>query len=164
LYVVSDLTALWALIEIDESLLSHVRVGQSIDVRVAAYPGHTFSGVVTLVGDVVNARTRRISVRCTLENGDGRLKPQMYATAVIREGEPRQVVVVPADAIQTIDGRATVFVAETGGRFRPRPIETGQTVAGQVEVRSGLQAGEKIAATGSFVLKSELLKSATPEG
>jgi cobalt-zinc-cadmium efflux system membrane fusion protein len=164
LYVVSDLTALWALIEIDESLLSHVRGGQSIELRVAAYPDATFSGVVALVGDMVNARTRRVTVRCLVSNGDGRLKPQMYATAIIREGEPRQVVVIPSGAIQTIDGRPTVFVAEAGGRFRPREVETGPASGGQLEIRAGLRAGERIAVTGSFVLKSELLKAAAPEG
>lgn len=164
LYVVSDLSTLWALIEIDESLLSHVHIGQSMEVRVAAYPQNAFAGVVALVGDIVNPKTRRVTVRCTLKNDDGRLKPQMYATAMIREREPRQVVVVPSDAIQTIEGRPTVFMADPGGRFRPRAIETGPVLAGMVEVRSGLHPGERIAATGSFVLKSELLKSATPEG
>lgn len=164
LYVVSDLTTLWALIEIDESLLSHVHSGQSIALRVAAYPQAAFSGVVELVGDVVNAKTRRVTVRCAIRNDDRRLKPQMYATAIIRESEPRQAVVVPAGAIQSIDGRPTVFVAESGGRFRPRAIETGQTMEGLIEVRSGLRSGESIAVSGSFVLKSELLKSAQPEG
>ena len=164
LYVVSDLTALWALVEIDESLLSHVHSGQSIELRVAAYPDDAFSGLVALVGDVVNAKTRRVTVRCTLKNNDGRLKPQMYAMAVIREKEPRPVIVVPSEAIQSIDGRPTVFVAETGGRFHPRAIDTGQTLAGQVEARSGLHAGERIVVSGSFVLKSELLKAGTPEG
>jgi cobalt-zinc-cadmium efflux system membrane fusion protein len=164
LYVVSDLKSLWALVEIDESLLSHVRRGQSIELRVAAYPGDAFSGVVALVGDTVNPRTRRVTVRCTLDNADGRLKPQMYATAMIREGQPRQVVVVPSGAIQTIDGRPSVFVAEAGGRFRLRAVATGQVFGAQVEIRSGLDAGERIAVTGSFVLKSEWLKSATVEG
>ena len=71
---------------------------------------------------------------------------------------------VPSEAIQSIDGRPTVFVAETGGRFHPRVIDTGQTLAGQVEARSGLHAGERIVVSGSFVLKSELLKAGTPEG
>jgi cobalt-zinc-cadmium efflux system membrane fusion protein len=164
LYVVSDLTALWALVEIDESLLSHVRSGQSLELRVAAYPDEAFSAVVALVGDVVNTKTRRVTVRCTLKNNDGRLKPQMYTMAVIREKEPRPMIVVPSDAIQSIDGRPTVFVAEPGGRFRPRTIETGQALEGQVEARSGLHAGERIVVSGSFVLKSELLKAAAPEG
>jgi cobalt-zinc-cadmium efflux system membrane fusion protein len=164
LYLVSDLSALWALVEIDESLLPHVHVGQTMDVRVAAYPGEAFEGVVTLIGDVVNPKTRRITLRCALKNADGRLKPQMYATAIIRERDPKPTIVVPSDAIQTIDGRPTVFLAEAGGRFRPRGIEIGAAVDGQVEVRSGLRAGERIAVSGSFILKSELLKSAAPEG
>lgn len=163
LYVVSDLSVLWALVEIDESLLSHVRVGQPIHLRVAAYPDETFAGAVALVGDTVNPKTRRITVRCTMANAGGRLKPQMYATAVIREHEPRETVVVPVDAIQTINGRSTIFVAEPDGRFRPRVVDTGATSEGLVEVRSGLRAGERIAVAGSFVLKSELLKSTTSE-
>lgn len=164
LYVVSDLSALWALIEIDESLLSHIHEGQSIELRVAAYPHDVFAGTVALVGDVVNPKTRRVTVRCTLQNAEGRLKPQMYATALIREGQARPVVVVPIEAVQAVDGRPTVFIAEDGNRFRPRAIETGRTVDKQVEVRSGLQAGERIAVTGAFILKSELMKAASVEG
>jgi cobalt-zinc-cadmium efflux system membrane fusion protein len=163
LYVVSDLSALWALVEIDEALLSHVQVGQAMQVRVAAYPEQPFAGTVALVGDTVNPKTRRVTVRCTLPNAGGRLKPQMYATALIRETAFRAAVVVPADAIQAIDGRPAVFVAEAQDRFRARAIETGATAEGLVDVRSGLQAGERIAVGGSFVLKSELLKAAAPE-
>ena len=164
LYVVSDLSMLWALIEIDESLLSRVHIGEPVQVRVAAYPQAAFDGEVALIGDMVNPKTRRVTVRCTVKNDDGRLKPQMYATALIREGTPRAVLTVPSQAIQTIEGRPTVFVVESGGRFRPRAIETGRTFETDVEVRSGLHAGERIAVTGSFVLKSELLKSASAEG
>jgi cobalt-zinc-cadmium efflux system membrane fusion protein len=160
LYVVSNLSTVWALIEIDESQLAHVQVGQPITVRVAAYAHDTFAGVVTLVGDIVSHKTHRVTVRCALDNADGRLKPQMYATASIREGEPRAVLTVPADAIQSVDGRPTVFIAEAGGRFRPRVIEIGRTDQALVEVQSGLSADERVAVGGSFILKSELLKNA----
>jgi membrane fusion protein, heavy metal efflux system len=163
LYVVSDLSAIWALLEIDESLLSHVHAGQRVHVRVAAYPDETFPGVVALVGDTVNPKTRRVTIRCTLQNTDGRLKPQMYATALVQEREPRQAIVIPASAIQTLDGGDVVFVADTEG-FRPRPIQSGPVVDGNVEVLSGLREGEVIAVTGGFVLKSELLKLAPTEG
>jgi cobalt-zinc-cadmium efflux system membrane fusion protein len=163
LYVVSDLSALWALLEIDESLLSHVKVGQPIQVRVAAYPNETFPGTVALVGDMVNPKTRRVTVRCTLKNTDGRLKPQMYATAIVQESEPRQAIVIPASALQTFAGGDVVFVAESDG-FRPRSIQTGSVAEGSVEVLSGLREGEMIAVAGSFVLKSELLKLASTEG
>jgi cobalt-zinc-cadmium efflux system membrane fusion protein len=163
LYVVSDLSALWALVEIDESLLSRVHVGQGIELRVAAYPDEMFAGTVALVGDTVNPKTRRVTVRCALANAAGRLKPQMYATAFIRESEPREAVVVPADAVQTLDQRPVVFLAEADGRFRPRPVEVGATVDGLTEIRSGLRSGERIATAGGFVLKSELLRAAAPE-
>jgi cobalt-zinc-cadmium efflux system membrane fusion protein len=164
LYVVSDLSALWVLVEIDESLLSHVRVGQPMQVRVAAYPGEAFAGTVTLLGDTVNPRTRRVTVRCALPNRDGRLKSQMFATALIRKGAPRRAVIVPTAAVQTIDGRPTIFVVEPQGRFRPRAVETSPAGEGTLEVRSGLRAGERIAVAGTFILKSELLKAAAPEG
>jgi multidrug efflux pump subunit AcrA (membrane-fusion protein) len=109
---------------------------------------------------MVNPKTRRVTIRCAVANNDGRLKPEMFATAVLREAEPTPAVVVPEAALQTIDGRPTVFVAEDGGRFRPRAVTTAATVDGLTEIRSGLSVGERIAIAGSFVLKSELLKAA----
>ena len=160
LYVVSDLTALWAQVEIDESLLSHFHAGQPVQLRVAAYPERMLPGTVSLDGDMVNPKTRRITIRCAVPNADGRLKPQMFATAIIQRTDARPAVVVPQAALQNIDGRATVFIAEEGGRFRPRPVVAGDTLEGATEIKSGLRAGERIAVAGSFVLKSELLKAA----
>nr|AQQ75185.1 hypothetical protein [uncultured bacterium] len=163
LYVVSNLSSLWALLEVDESLLSHLHVGQPMQLKVAAYPGETFTGTVALVGDTVNPRTRRVTVRCTMSNADSRLKPQMYATAIILDSDAHETVVVPADAVQTIDGKPVVFVAEPEGRFTLRAIDPGSTIDGMVDVRSGVRPGESIVAAGSFVLKSELLKSTASE-
>jgi cobalt-zinc-cadmium efflux system membrane fusion protein len=159
LYVVSDLSALWVIAEVDESQLSRVRTGRPVQVRVAAYPNEEFTGTIDFVGETINPRTRRVTVRSVLANGDGRLKPEMFATVVIRESEPRQVLVAPSQAVQTVDGRSTVFVAEAGGRFRPRPVDLGPEIDGLVEVRSGLTAGDRVVAGGSYVLKSELLKA-----
>jgi cobalt-zinc-cadmium efflux system membrane fusion protein len=164
MFVVSDLSAVWALLEIDETRLAHVPIGRPVQVQVAAYPDQRFVGTVGFVGDTVNPRTRRVTVRCAIANTDRRLKPEMYATAVVRESEPRHVVVVPVSAVQTLDDHPAVFVADAPNRFRARRIDTGAESGGVVEVKSGLRAGERIAATGSFALKAELLKAATPEG
>lgn len=163
LYIVSDLSRLWALVEIDESLLPRVQVGQSMQVRVAAYPDDTFAGTVSLIGDTINPRTRRIAVRCALDNPAGRLKPQMYATAAITDRPSRRAITIPADAVQTIEGRTAVFIAEPGGRFRARVVEAVPADRGLLEVTSGLRDGERVVVAGAFVLKSELLKSATAE-
>jgi cobalt-zinc-cadmium efflux system membrane fusion protein len=164
LFVVSELSTLWAVAEIDESSLSRVRTGRPVDVFVAAYPKERFSGTITFIGDVVNPKTRRITVRSTVPNRDGRLKPEMFATVALGEGEPREVVAVPPTAIQTIDDRQVVFVAGGNGRFSPRPVKLGAEQDGLVEIAEGLAAGERIAVSGSFVLKSELLKASTQGG
>ena len=163
LFVVSDLSTLWAIAEVDEAQIARVRTGSRVEVTVAAYPGERFTGTITFVADSVNPETRRLTVRSTVPNTDRRLKPDMFATLTLAEGEPRPVVVVPADAVQSIDGKSVVFVEERAGRFVPRPVQVGSQVDNSLEITSGLTDGERIAVAGSFVLKSELLKE-TGEG
>ena len=158
LFVVSDLSRLWAIAEVDESYLSRVKVGRPVIVTVAAYPDERFAGTITFIADTVNPKTRRITIRSTVANADGRLKPEMFATMSLGEGDPRTVVVVPAAALQSVNGAISVFVAEAGGRFVVRPVGTGADVDGLVEITSGLEEGERIAVNGSFVLKAELGK------
>lgn len=78
LFVVSDLTSLWALAEIDETALPHVKAGLPVDVQVAAYPAERFSGQIAWVADTINPKTRRVTVRCTVPNVDNRLKPEIF--------------------------------------------------------------------------------------
>lgn len=158
LYVVADLRELWAVAEIDETQLPLVQAGRSTELRVAAYPRETFAGTITFVGDMVNPKTRRVTVRCQVPNADGRLKPEMYATMTLAAGEPRDVLAVPSVAVQEIDGKPVVFVRTAKGAFERRDVDAGPETDGWVEVRSGVKEGEAVATTGSFLLKSELLK------
>jgi len=158
MFVVSELSSLWAVAEVDESHLSRLRVGRPVDVSVAAYPQEHFAGTISFIADMVNPKTRRITVRATVPNPDGRLKPEMFANVTMGESEPRAITVVPRDALQTVDGQEVVFVADDGGRFTPRPVTIGADAEGGVEVVSGLTSGERIATRGAFVLKSELMK------
>jgi len=164
LFVVSELSTLWAVAEIDESLLSRVKTGRPVEVLVAAYPEERFAGTITFIADIVNPKTRRITVRSTVPNPDGRLKPEMFATVALGEGDPRLMVVVPKGAVQVIDGRPAVFVSGPGGRFALRMVELGAEADDLVEVKSGLTASERIVVAGSFALKSELLKPAAEGG
>lgn len=164
LFVVSELSRLWAIAEIDESRLSQVRAGRTVDIQVAAYPNEHFVGTITFISDVVNPKTRRITVRSTVPNADLRLKPDMFATMALGESEPRLMVVVPRAAVQTIAGHTSVFMAQAGGRFVPRQVDLGTEEGGLLEVKAGLAPGDRIAVAGSFVLKSELLKPAAEGG
>ena len=160
LFVVSDLSTVWVLAELDEAHISGAQVGRPVNVRVAAYPGDVFEGKVTYVGETVNPKTRRVTIRCEVPNRDGRLKPEMYATVDVGEQQPRPVLAIASTAVQTVNAQPSVFVAEPGNRFRVRPVELGPERDGQVVVRRGLQAGEKVVTGGAFILKSELFKSA----
>jgi len=163
LFVVADLTELWAVAEIDETELPLVEAGRDVELRVAAYPGESFAGRITFVADTVNPKTRRVTVRCQVPNTDGRLKPEMYAALTLSAGEPREVLAVPSGAIQEIRGRPIVFVRTANGSFERRDVAVGAETEGWVELRSGVREGEAIATTGSFLLKSELLKGTMVE-
>ena len=164
LFVVSDLSTLWALAEVDETMLARVSVNRPVHVRVSAYADESFPGRVTFVGDTVNPKTRRIVVRCEVPNPTGRLKPEMYATVTLDTGQARKAVVVPAGAVQEMNGKTVVFVEEAAGRFRPRDVDAGPEQDGTIEIRAGLRAGERIVSAGSFLLKSAMLSASTPEG
>lgn len=156
LFVVSDLTTLWAVAEIDETAVGRITPGKAVTVRVAS--GESFPGTIGFIGDRVNPKTRRITVRCDVPNPQGRLKPDMFARVTLATGAVRQVVVVPSGAVQEVDGRSVVFVESAGGGFTIRPVRTGADAAGQVEILEGLESGERVAAQGTFLLKSELLR------
>ena len=123
----------------------------------------TLKSLVTFVADAVNPKTRRVTVRCIVPNAGGRLKPEMYATVALAESGPRPIVAVPSQAVHEIDGRTVVFV-QAGDRVTRREVRVGSDVDGLIEIRTGLKAGERVAAAGSFLLKSELLKQTMPEG
>ncbi len=164
LFVVANLAELWAVAEIDETQIPLVRAGLPTELRVAAYPGETFAGRIRFVSDMVNPRTRRVTVRCQVPNPDGRLKPEMYAAITLSSGEPHDVLAVPSGAIQEIEGKPFVFVRTAKGAFERRDIVPGPEAEGWVEVRSGVEEGDEVAAAGSFLLKSELLKGSLAEG
>ncbi len=159
LFVVSDLSTVWVLAELDEAHITGAQVGRSASVRVAAYPTEVFTGKVTYIGESVNPKTRRITIRVEVANPDGRLKPEMYATVQVGESEPRPILAVPATCVQSLEGQSTVFVSEADGRFRARPVELGVERDGMVEVKRGLAEGDRVATAGAFILKSEMLKS-----
>lgn len=164
LFVVSDLAELWAMAEVDETRIPLVSAGREAKVFVAAWPDRAFDARVTFVGDTINPKTRRVTVRCQVPNPGGLLKPEMYARVALGESAPRPMVVVPEKAIQEMDGKPHVFVAGAKGRFEKREVALGASSEGLVEVRSGVAAGEKVATEGSFLLKSQLLSASMPAG
>ena len=158
LFTISDLSSVWVLADVYERDLARVRAGADATVRVDTYPDRTFSGRVTYVSDLVDPETRSVKVRCVVNNTDGALKLDMFAKIAIPTVERKEVLSVPEGAIQKVDGRSIVFVRTAATRFERRVVETGLTAQGLVEIGSGLKAGEEIVTSGSFYLKTALLR------
>ena len=160
-FKIADLSHLWVNLELYEKDLSRVRIGQEVEVRADAYPGEIFRGRVAYIVPVIDEATRTAKVRLEFENREGRLSLGQLVTARIvgdgQRGTP-EVLAVPRNAVERIEGRPVVFVAEAGGAFRQRAVELGGSGGDLIEIRAGLAAGEVVAADGAFLLKSELLR------
>lgn len=159
LYTVADLSSVWVLVDIHEKDLAKVRRGQAATVIVGAFPDQKFRGRITYLADLVDEATRTVKARVEVANPGRKLKPEMFATvelALAADAPP--VLAVPEDAVQELDGRKLIFVAENDTEFAARPVELGRASGGMVEVVSGLKEGERYAVKGAFILKSELKK------
>ncbi|WP_136525029.1 efflux RND transporter periplasmic adaptor subunit [Geomonas ferrireducens] len=159
LYTVADLSSVWVMVDIHEKDLAKVRRGQTATVMVNAFPDAKFRGRVTYLADVVDEATRTIKARVEVANPGRKLKPEMFATVELAiAADAAAVLAVPEEAVQELEGKKLVFVAEGEGAFESRRVELGRASGGMVEVLYGLKEGERLAVKGGFVLKSELQK------
>jgi cobalt-zinc-cadmium efflux system membrane fusion protein len=159
LYTVADLSSVWVLVDINEKDLAKVRKGQAATVIVGAYPDLKLKGRITYIADFVDQATRTVKARIEVANPGRKLKPEMFATvelALAADAPP--VLAVPEDALQDLDGKKVLFIAEGEAEFEARPVEAGRTAGGMVEIVSGLKEGERYAVKGAFILKSEVKK------
>ena len=156
LFTVADLGRVWLLADVYQKDIAKIRVGQNAVVTVDAYPGEEFSGRVTNISDVLDPDTRTAKVRCEVANPSGRLKLQMFATLALPVSAARKVLVIPARAVQDIDGVPTVFVRVDEEHFQTRPVRVGATVGDAVEIADGLKDGERVVTDGALMLKSKL--------
>jgi membrane fusion protein, copper/silver efflux system len=154
LYVVADLARVWVLADVQERDMAQVKLGQRAALTVDALPGQKIAGKVAFLSPTIGDATRTAKARIEFDNPEGILKPGMYATVTIHVGLGEGIA-IPEDAIIDTGERKIVFVAHGGGHFEPRAIQTGVSLAGLVQVLSGLTEGEQIAQTGQFLLDSE---------
>ena len=159
IYTISDPLDLWVLAEIRERDIAAVKVGQDASFTVLAYPGEKFHGKVVRIGNHVEVESRTLEVRIEAENKDGRLKPGMFADVEITTGAICDALVIPDNAIQSDGEDQIVFVALDANHFEKRVVRLGRNEGGAVQVLEGVKAGEKVVTEGSFILKSEMLKS-----
>ncbi len=165
-FVVTDPTKVWVRGNVPELELSRVRAGSAAIVRLHAFPELAMPGTITYVAPALDERTRSLPVRVTLQAPDARLRSGLFGSIELVGGSAdERVLVVPADAVATLDGQTVVFVpADEPNTFRPQPIALGRRAGGFFEVRSGLQEGARLAVSGAFTLKSALRSGELSEG
>lgn len=167
LVTVADLSSVWVFLQAYEKDLSLLHEGVPVTIRTEAYPQEVFEGRVDFLGSVVDKATRTARVRATVGNRAEKLRPGMFVKAQVHvpkpEAEARAIVAVPQAALQTLEGRTTVFVQTEPGVFVRHFVETGHTFEGFTEILSGVRCGDLIVSEGSFVLKSEFAKASLVE-
>jgi len=159
LYTIADLASVWVVVDINEKDLAKIHRGQTASVTVGAFPDLKLKGRITYIADLVDPSSRTVKARVEVPNAGRKLKPEMFATielALAADAPP--VLAIPEDALQELDGKKVVFVLEEKDEFAPRPVQTGRTASGLVEIVSGLKEGERYAVKGAFILKSEVKK------
>jgi cobalt-zinc-cadmium efflux system membrane fusion protein len=154
LFVVADLSRLWAVAQVPEQQAGQVRTGQTVSIRVPALGIDALEAPLSFVAQTINPETRTVLVRTELDNRDGLLKPEMLATMLV-EGPPVERMVVPASAVVRESDEDHVFVAEGGESFRLVRVKLGPESGGQRVVLSGLKGKERIVVEGGFHLNNE---------
>jgi cobalt-zinc-cadmium efflux system membrane fusion protein len=155
-FVLTDLSKVWATFNVSARDLGRVVVGKKVEV-VAAELGSTAHGVIAYVGSLLGEQTRAATARVTLENPEGAWRPGLFVTINVATSTQKAAVTVPVQAIQTLEDKPCVFVRTPEG-FQAQPVQLGVRDSGFVEVTKGLDAGTQIAVEGTFILKSELGK------
>lgn len=154
LFTVADLSTIWILADAYESDVPLLRVGQPVEVRVAAYPDEVFTARVSYINPSVDPTTHRVAVRGVIENRGHRLKPDMFASLRIVTNSEIQSLATPLSAIVHEGDRASVWVAQADNQFAKRDVTIGLEQNGYAQIISGLQRGEKVAVEGSLLLTS----------
>lgn len=165
-FIITDPTKVSVRGNVPELEIANVAQGSAAIVRVHAFPELTMRGVVSYVAPALDESTRSLPIRVTLDAPDARLRSGLFGSIELVGGKvDERVVVVPVDAVATLEGQSVVFVpGDEPNAFAPHPIALGRRSGAIVEVRSGLAEGARVAVSGVFTLKSALKSNELSEG
>jgi len=158
LFVVTDPKHLWVNIEVPEKDLDKIHLKQHLKIETNAYPNESFQATVTTISKVLNPDTRRVMVRCNLENLDEKLKPEMYAYATPIDDEIIMPHVVN-DAVITEGVKSFVFVERSPGEIEKRLVKVSYQGHKEAYISEGLHEGERVIVTSTLLLNSEFTEN-----
>ena len=164
LFAIADTSRMWAIIDVYEADLEHVSLGQSVLITAQGSRSAPREGIITWISAYVDQDTRTLKARIELANPDGKLRAGMFSSALINVWGPAPAIVVPKSAVQWEGCCNVVFVKISNVQFEPRKIRLGFDTGPWRVVETGLVGGEQVVTTGSFLLKTELLKGSIGAG
>ena len=151
---ISGLGTVWLNAALPEAQAGLVNIGQRATATLTAFPGESFAGRVVAILPTTTADSRTLTVRIELANRGGRLRPGMFA-AVALGGDAKPALLVPSEAVIRTGTRSIVMLEKGDGRYHPAEVITGREGGGKTEILQGLAPGEKVVASGQFLLDSE---------
>ncbi len=164
IYEISDLSKVWVLFDLYESELVWVKEGSEIEYTVNSLPGETFKGKISFIDPLINSQTRVASARVEVSNKDGKLKPEMFASGIVKNNIGKvdtQEIVIPKSAVLWTGKRSVVYMKEGSG-FKMRQITLGPALGDAYIVEDGLAIGEEIVSNGIFTIDAAVQLSGKP--
>jgi cobalt-zinc-cadmium efflux system membrane fusion protein len=159
LFRVADLERVWIELAVFERELGHISPSDPVEISPQTNLSVVLKGSVAHVGDIIDRETRSGDVRVVVANPAGSLRPGQSVLAKIHtKTTPSAVLLLPRDAVTSVDGKPTVFVEHDATSVEPRSVTTGARDGARVEITAGLAAGERVAISGVFALKSEIFR------
>jgi Cu(I)/Ag(I) efflux system membrane fusion protein len=158
IYEIADLSSLWVLFDVYESDMTWVKVGDKVSYTIQSIPGKTFEGTISFVDPLINAQTRVATARVEIKNVGNKLKPEMFASGIIKNKlgkSTSQEIVIPKSAIMWTGERSVIYIKNnsgTGGNFTLREVILGPSLGDSFVIKSGLETGEEIVVNGTFTI------------
>jgi cobalt-zinc-cadmium efflux system membrane fusion protein len=142
-----------------EKDIARIKLGQKVIVKSVAYPDREFQGIVAFISPSVDDKTRTIRIRVNVDNKEDLLKFGMFVAGDIIETSDELVLLLPKNAVVSIEDKPAVFVPADQEEFALKFVKAGRSTGDFVEIKEGLKEDENVVTQGSFQLKSEFLKS-----
>lgn len=155
LFRINGLGSVWVDAAVPEAMTAMVKPGAAVEATTAAWPGKVFKGQVSALLPEVDQATRTVKARIELANPDSALLPGMFANLRLAGATRAHVLLAPSEAVIRTGRRSVVFVVDESGNFHPVDVVTGQEGHGEIEILSGLEAGQKVVVSGQFLVDSE---------
>jgi len=152
-FTISDMSQVWVLVNVYQSDMPYVRVGQKVEVNTESYP-ETFHGEISYIAPALDPNTRTVQARIVTGNPAKKLKKDMYVVAAVQAGVNPDALTVPDSALlRDTENQPYVYVQTDTNRFARRLVKFAGSNAGRTEITSGLKEGERVVGDGALFLQ-----------